>query len=86
MTPTNEQIAEQVNTIGKHLADIGEHLNEVAFSDAKLYELIANRMPGVTPDEHAALTSAVQACLKNGNLRQAICKKFRQEVENFSRL
>jgi hypothetical protein len=83
---TNEQIADHLKKVGSQLADIQDHLLEVAFAEAKLYEMIAVRMPGVTPDEKTALTSAARKCLENGNRRKELCNRFRQSVEAFSRL
>jgi len=83
---TNEQIAEHLKQVGSHLAEMEGLLLSVAFAEAKLYEMIAVRMPGVTPDEKAALTSGAQRCQDDCSRLQLLRKKFSQDVEAFSRL
>ena len=86
MTPTNEEIAEHLKKIGNHLAEIEQHLLEVAFAEANLYQMIAIRMPGITPDERTVLTSATRRALENGMTRKRIAADFQKSVDAFSRL
>ena len=86
MTPTNEQIAEHLKKIGNHLVEIESHLLEVAYAQAQQYKLIASKVPSFTAEEDAVLRAAAQVCLDNGSRRKAVSMKFRQMVDDFSRL
>ena len=83
---TNEQIADHLKKIGSHIVELEQHLLEVAFAEAKLYEMIAVRMPGVSPAETTALTLATRKALENGMTRKRIAADFQKSVEAFSRL
>jgi len=84
MSPTNEQIAEQVRKIGKHLAEMEGYLLSVAFAQAQQYKLIASRAPGFSPEEDALLRSAAQQCLEGCNQLSALRKQFQSDVDAFA--
>jgi len=86
MKPTNEQIAEHLKKMGKHLLGTEIALNSVAFSVAELYEFIATRMPAMPESERKIWKAGARKALNSQNRAKDEIEELRREIDTFSRL
>ncbi len=78
MNPTNEQLAEHLQLIGNHLAELEGFIRSIAYTQANQYKLIAAKTSSLSSEEKKSLTDGAQACLDSLEKTKPMRMVFRQ--------